>query len=57
VGDNLEAFNIYYVRERTPPIGETLPLKYKILWRHDCFDASRLEENLVQKAMLASGSP
>jgi len=57
VGDNLEAFNIYYVRERTPPIGETLPLKYEILWRHDCFDASRLEENLVQKAMLASSSP
>lgn len=56
-GDNLEAFNIYYVRERTPPIGETLPLKYELLWRHDCFDASRLAEDRVQKAMLASGSP
>jgi hypothetical protein len=56
-GDNLEAFNIYYVRERTPPIGETLPLKYELLWRHECFDASRLAEDRVQKAMLASGSP
>jgi hypothetical protein len=53
-GDALDAFNIYYVQERTPKMGETLPVKYLLLWRHDCFDASRLEVDRVRDAMLKS---
>jgi predicted DCC family thiol-disulfide oxidoreductase YuxK len=55
--DQLEAFNIYFVQERTPEIGESIPIKYLLRWRHDCFDTSRLAEDRVQNAMLASGSP
>ena len=51
----LEAFNIYYVQERTPPMGETGDIEYKLLWRHHCLDKERLDENAVQQAMLSSG--
>lgn len=53
----LEAFNIYYIKERTPPIGEEGSIEYQLLWKHHCLDASRLGEDAVQKAMLTTGAP
>ena len=53
----LEAFNIYYIKERTPPIGEQGSIEFQLLWRHHCLDASRLDENAVQRAMLATAGP
>ncbi|MDG0978414.1 MAG: hypothetical protein P8O79_01680 [Halieaceae bacterium] len=50
----LEAFNIYYVQERTPPMGEQGGIEFQLLWRHHCLDKARLDENAVQKAMLAT---
>jgi predicted DCC family thiol-disulfide oxidoreductase YuxK len=50
----LEAFNIYYIKERTPVIGEQGSIEYELLWKHHCLDASRLGEDAVQKAMLAT---
>jgi predicted DCC family thiol-disulfide oxidoreductase YuxK len=52
----LEAFNIYYVLERTPPMGEQGEVAYQLLWRHHCLDKHRLSENAVQKAMLATAA-
>ena len=53
----LEAFNIYYIKERTPPIGQQGSIEYQLLWKHHCLDASRLGEDAVQKAMLATAGP
>ncbi|MGB1373519.1 MAG: hypothetical protein ACPG6R_10395 [Aequoribacter sp.] len=50
----LKAFNIYYVQERTPPIGQRGGLEYQLLWKHHCLDEARLAENAVHKAMLNS---
>ena len=51
----LEAFNIYYVQERTPPMGQPFATEYQLLWRHHCLDKNRLGEDAVQKTMLAQG--
>lgn len=51
----LEAFNIYYVKERTPPMGERMDVEYQLLWRHHCLDKARLDEQAVRKAMIAQG--
>jgi predicted DCC family thiol-disulfide oxidoreductase YuxK len=51
----LEAFNIYYMKERTPPMGQIGTTEVKLLWRHHCLDKQRLSEDAVKKAMLAHG--
>lgn len=51
----LEAFNIYYLSEYTPPMGEHFEIKYDLLWRHHCLDASRLSEEAVKNAMITVG--
>ena len=50
----LEAFNIYNIKERTPPMGEAAVLVPQVLWREHCIDAARLDEDAVKHAMIAT---
>ena len=53
----LEAFNIYYIKERTPPMGVMGVLEPVLLWREHCLDGSRLGEDAVSLAMIAADPP
>ena len=50
----LEAFNIYNIKERTPPMGEAAVLVPQVLWREHCIDSARLDEDAVKHAMIAA---
>lgn len=48
----LEAFNIYFIEERTPAMGHSAELTFHLLWRHHCIDVDRLSEDRVQRALI-----
>ena len=48
----LEEFNVYFIEERTPPMNKVGKLSFALLWRHQCFDMEKLENDAVQKALL-----
>ncbi|MFM7120668.1 MAG: hypothetical protein ACKOZX_10585, partial [Gammaproteobacteria bacterium] len=50
----LEAFNIYYIEEATPPMGETRGLSFHLVWRHHCLDVNKLDDDRVQRALLGT---
>lgn len=50
----LEAFNIYYIEERTPPMGQVGTLSFHLVWRHHCLDVNKLDQDRVQRALLAA---